>query len=397
VPTESYLFSHGIQPFSERFQHANPTAPTMGRIFMPREAFLDAMRDLVDRVLLETLERQDANARYLVERTPWHASHLPLIADVYPDARVINIVRDGRAVGRSLVSMPWGPATIDEAATEWRKSVEDARRGGVALGDRYREILYERLLEEPRARTSELLEWLGLELSDETWDRILAEAGAEFNVDPGSPGVRTDKWRDELSDADVRAFERVAGTHLEMFGYERAATDEEGPRSFRRLIAHDRARAGARLIRQPRSAARAARDRALARRLHADQIAHNETVADFERLVAERHLDDAKALLSARLSARVDAGGGPIESRGNRAIASLLHALDKHEARQMHVLSGHVHASPYGLTTIANYELGDGTRWIRTLVYGVRGGRIREVGLYRRQVHEGGSDTSAGG
>src|SRR4051794_17938627 len=57
VPTETYLFSHGVQPFSELFQHANPTAPTMGRTFLPRDDFLDGMRDLLDRVFLETLER----------------------------------------------------------------------------------------------------------------------------------------------------------------------------------------------------------------------------------------------------------------------------------------------------------------------------------------------------
>src|SRR4051794_8557731 len=141
MPTETYLFSHGIEPFSERFQHANPSAPSMGRTFMPREAFLDSVRDLVDRAFLETLERRDPSARYIAERTPWHASHLPLIADVYPDARVVNIVRDGRAVARSLLSMPWGPDTMEEAAAEWRDAIDDARRSAPLFGESYRDVV----------------------------------------------------------------------------------------------------------------------------------------------------------------------------------------------------------------------------------------------------------------
>jgi hypothetical protein len=49
----------------------------------------------------------------------------------------------------------------------------------------------------------------------------------------------------------------------------------------------------------------------------------------------------------------------------------------------MRALSGHVHESPYAVTTVVTYELGDGETWSRTLVYHAAGGRITEVGLYR--------------
>lgn len=385
MPTETYLFSHGVQPFAERFQHANPAAPSMGRTFMPRDAFLDAMRDFVDRAFLENLERRDRDARFVIERTPWHASHLPLIGHVYPDAHVVNIVRDGRAVARSLVSMPWGPDSIEEAAAEWRDAVDDARRGAAFFGDRYREVVYERLLEDPRPRVSELFEWLGLELDGETWERVLAEAGSEFNVDPRSPGVRADKWRDELSDAELRAFERVAGEQLDSLGYERvAAADGEGDGGGggpgRR--AADRART----LGDPRGALRSARDRAFARRLHTDQIATNLAVSRFEHYVAAGDEARAREFLTPKLWVRVDDGDGPHETRGEAAADELLRALADHRDRGMNILSGHVQASPYGYTTVATYELGDGTRWTRTLAYSARGGKLTGVGLYRARL-----------
>src|SRR5439155_13937772 len=211
LPSETYLFSHGVARFAELVQHANPGSMVMGKVFMERAEFLDAIRELVDRVFLDNLERLGPDSTYLVGRTPAHVSHLGLIAEVYPDARAIHVVRDGRAVARSLVSMDWGPDTIEEAAREWCEAIDGGRAGVEALGDRYREVRYEDLLADPRARAAELFDWLGLGVTDAEWERVLAEAGSEFNVDPGSPGVRGDKWRDELSDDEVRAVERVAG------------------------------------------------------------------------------------------------------------------------------------------------------------------------------------------
>ena len=276
VPTETYLFSHGVQPFTEQFQHSNPGAKIMGRTFVTRDALVDGLRDLVDRVLFETLEREDPQARYIVERTPWHASHLPLIAEVYPDAWVINIVRDGRDVARSLVSMPWGPETLEEAAEEWRKSVQDAREGAAAVGDRYVEVIYETLLGDPRAQITALFAKLGLELSDVLWQTILTEAGSEFNVDPASPRLAAEKWRNELSPAQIRAIERVAGKQLRELGYDLVDPGDArvGDR-VRATVANGRPRSIARTLAKPRETARVARDRRSARRMHAVQLAHN--------------------------------------------------------------------------------------------------------------------------
>lgn len=384
MPTETYLFSHGVEPFAERFQHANPAAPSMGRTFMPRDAFLDAMRDFVDRAFLENLERRDRDARFIIERTPWHASHLPLIGHVYPDAHVVNIVRDGRAVARSLVSMPWGPDTIEEAAAEWRDAVDDARRGAGFFGDRYREVVYERLLEDARAGVAELFEWLGLELDGEIWARVLTEAGSEFNVDPRSPGVRADKWRDELSDAELRAFERVAGEQLDALGYQRAAPAdaERGGAGRLRRRAADRART----LGDPRGALGSARNRAFARRLHTDQIATNFAVSRFEHYIAAGDEARASEFLAPKLWVRIDDGDGTREARGSAAVDALLRALAEHRDRGLNVLSGHVQASPHGYTTVATYELDDGTRWARTIVYAARGGKLTGVGLYRWEL-----------
>ena len=392
VATETYIFSHGIQPLAESFQHANPSAPSMGRAYIPRDAFLDSVRDLVDRVMLEPLSENGGGARFVVERTPWHASHLPLIADVYPDGRVIHIVRDGRDVARSLLSMPWGPDTMAEAAEEWRRSTADAQEGGRAFGDRYLEVVYEHMLEDPRRRTAAIFDWLGLDLSDETWKRIEDEAGSEFNVDPGSPGVRAEKWRGELSATDVSTFEEIAGGQLDALGYARAAPAPGG--RARAAAAGLRERIGggalgktALRLRHPRGELRRRRERRLGQRLHSDQIASHELVGRFERRFTDGDEDGARELLSPRVSVSIEASGRGVAASDRRgSVDELLQILGAHRELGVRVLSGRTHASPYSVTTIAHYSLPDGSRWLRVLVYGTRRRRIASIGLHLAEL-----------
>jgi hypothetical protein len=375
MPSETYLFSHGVKPLVDRFQHANPALPTMGRTFMPREDFVDALRDLLDRAFEATLDRNRPDARYIVERTPWHASHLPLIAEVYPDARVINIVRDGRDVARSLISMPWGPETMAEAAAEWRDALEDARTGAERFGDRYRDVRYETLLQDPRTQLERLFDWLGLPLDDATWERILLEAGSTFNEDPTSPAIQAEKWREALSPDDLREFERVAGKQLEAEGYRRALPAESAP------LSDAVRRTRALRVRHPREVLREVRNRSFAGRLHDGLIAHNEAVAEFERAVADGDDGAAAAVLHPRVLVRLSSGGPARELRGPEGAEALLRLLS--EDRAARPLNGHYHASAGQLTTIVEYEAGDGSRRLRTCVYEARGGKLTGVSVYR--------------
>jgi hypothetical protein len=378
VPTETYLFSHGIRPLADCFQHANPGAPSIGRSYIPRDAFLDGVRDLVDHVFAEAIERGGGHARYVVERTPWHASHLRLIADVYADAHVINIVRDGRAVARSLLSMPWGPSDMAEAAAEWQKAVDDAQEGRELFGDAFLEIGYEALFADPRAHVAEIFRFLELELTDETWARILTEAGSQFNVDPGSPGLSTDKWRDELSPEELRAFEEVAGARLASLGY---ATGGAGARADGRA-GPARGR-GLKQLRHPRQALDAYLRRWSNRRLHEHQVKHREIVSAFERHVANGDPAAAQRALAPKLRARIDGPDGVSEARGEAAHELLLAALTADGTNGARVISGGMHVTAYGITTVATYEQPGAQRWARVVVYEAMGGLVRGVTLYR--------------
>ncbi len=216
IPSETSLFSHGIAPLQERFQHAARSSPQVGKIYIEREALRDALRDFCDAAFEPYL---DPNASFLAERTAVHVRHLGLIAEVYPDAHFIHIVRDGRDVARSLTAQPWSDATIASAADEWKDSIRAAREAGLPP-DRYREVRYETLIERPREVISELYGWLGLAVTDAILERALVEAEVQKNVDGyGQPGVATGKWQRAFTPSDLADFEQVAGELLAELDY----------------------------------------------------------------------------------------------------------------------------------------------------------------------------------
>jgi hypothetical protein len=126
VGSETHLFSHGIAPLAERFHHAALGSAQVGSTFIERAALLDALRDFCDAVFAPMLE---PGKERLAERTPLHALHTGLIGDIYPDGRIVHIIRDGRDVVRSLLAQQWGPENVAEGAREWRAAIETARAG----------------------------------------------------------------------------------------------------------------------------------------------------------------------------------------------------------------------------------------------------------------------------
>src|SRR5688572_307205 len=67
IPSETALFSDGIAPLFERFQHAASDSPQLGAVYVEREKLIAAARRFCDSVLADHLK---PGARFLSERTP---------------------------------------------------------------------------------------------------------------------------------------------------------------------------------------------------------------------------------------------------------------------------------------------------------------------------------------
>ena len=126
LPSETHLL-YGIAQLEGQFQHGLVSSPTTAKVYLPRPEMLDGFRDLCDRAFAIQLAASGADTIAL-ERSPWHGRHLDLVAEIYPEAHVIHLIRDGHDVAASLARQPWGPGTLTAAAEEWAESVSLARR-----------------------------------------------------------------------------------------------------------------------------------------------------------------------------------------------------------------------------------------------------------------------------
>lgn len=133
------------------------------------------------------------------------------------DVKVVWIVRDGRAVARSLMHNE--RMTMRQAACEWRRFHHEADAIVRRLDrSQWRQVRYEALCTDRDGTLSALWRFMGL--------RPAAGEPPELHVLGhytrlgGSAHMKLkEKWRSELSAADLQAFEMVAGRTNSELGY----------------------------------------------------------------------------------------------------------------------------------------------------------------------------------
>ena len=176
------------------------------------------------------------------DKTPGYIIQIPELADWVPEARFVNVIRDGRDVALSYLDRPWGPSTLAEGALYWRSRVSRGRTAGAALGpSRYTEVRYEDLVTNTESEVKRLCEFLDL-----PWEPEMLryhEKAARFVADSHEPDAFRNvakpptkskrDWSDAMSDKDIAVFEAIAGDLLRDLGYETRSTTTSMNSRFR--------------------------------------------------------------------------------------------------------------------------------------------------------------------
>ena len=157
------------------------------------------------------------------EKTPDYCRHIPLLHALFPRARFIHIIRDGRDV--ALSTMEWanedkGPGKLELWRTDplatcalwWRRQVSIGCHDGRPLGpETYTEVRYEALVQDPEPELRRLSGFLDLEYSPEMAHffegRTKRKPGLSAKKAwlPATPGLRD--WRDQMDASDETVFE----------------------------------------------------------------------------------------------------------------------------------------------------------------------------------------------
>lgn len=172
------------------------------------------------------------------EKTPDYARYLPVLHGLFPWAKIVHLIRDGRNVALSALEWArqdkgpgrfrlWVESPIAVCALWWRWQVSTGRCDGAALGPQlYDEIRYEELVSKPDQVLQELSAFLRLPFSVEMLKYYEGKTRLEPGLSaknawlPPTPGLRD--WHTQMSARDLELFEALAGDLLSELGYERS-------------------------------------------------------------------------------------------------------------------------------------------------------------------------------
>ncbi|WP_436717711.1 sulfotransferase family protein [Roseiconus lacunae] len=160
------------------------------------------------------------------EKTPEHANRIPAIRSVFPDCKVVYVLRDPRAVVASLLTVPWIRCSPLTATMIWLKYTKYWHELQRSPDPNAIVVRYEDLAESPEAVLSEICEFLGLSFETDVAsgsgcpDTIPArempwKSRSLMEISPS----RMDIWRKVLGIQELGVIERLAGNAMEEMGY----------------------------------------------------------------------------------------------------------------------------------------------------------------------------------
>jgi hypothetical protein len=183
--------------------------------------------------LIEAIMTEYAEARGKLrwgDKTPYYTPDIDILWRLFPDCKFIHLVRDGRDVALSLRNISWSSKSIPRLAEDWRWKTTVCHKVGSVLGpEHFLEMKYEDLVRDSERCLRRICDFLDEPFAPE----MLSYHQSARDVVPGesiqwhSNSVRApnpDKlfaWKRELSLADRIIFEQIAGSALDLFGYER--------------------------------------------------------------------------------------------------------------------------------------------------------------------------------
>lgn len=165
----------------------------------------------------------EAGASRWCEKTPRNSIYFDRLANMFPEAKFINVIRDGRDVACSMVERGFWPiaasldfpatttfrgeVTFEKAIEYWVVMTRIARDMAKRLPESsYAEIRLEDLVFNQDAAVKRIMDFLGESLDSSV---------TEFQMKPDSLG----RWKTDLKPSQVRLAEDVAGEALAADGY----------------------------------------------------------------------------------------------------------------------------------------------------------------------------------
>lgn len=200
--------------------------PDLQNLALPLDDPRACIESIVRCYLMRNLP-QKADAKVWVDHTPDNVRYYPLLRALFPDARYVHIVRDGRAVYQSIRDLDWGPNNAYMGTRFWSERLEQALGVELAEGDNCLRVRYEDILRNPEDEIAKICRFAQLPYDEKMLSGggvILPDftRGQHKLVGRAPDASRLAAWRAKLNRREIEDFEAWPASRLflQKFGYE---------------------------------------------------------------------------------------------------------------------------------------------------------------------------------
>jgi hypothetical protein len=182
--------------------------------------------------LLEAFGQLRGAAR-VGEKTPTNVRYLREIVDLFPDARIIHILRDPRDSISSRMRYPFSSSSVIFNTLLWKIEMIyalDFAADPRTSADRYIEVHYEDLVADPAGVLNRIARFIGVDFAEpmlhghQRVDEVVKDEPWKLGIGQPINRQSVGAWRQRLTPAQVGLLEWVAGDYLTRTGYKQQAT-----------------------------------------------------------------------------------------------------------------------------------------------------------------------------
>jgi hypothetical protein len=181
------------------------------RIFQATKFAIAPDLDYPELVNSFLLQKKEITGKSLIGATVHR--HFDRLLHIWPDARFIHIIRDGRDVARSYIDMGWA-GNVWAGSKGWIEAEELWEKLSATIPpERRTDLIYEDLIVDPQKSLTGLCEFMGI-----PYDEQMLSYPEDTTYDAPNPNF-TQQWRRKLSETEIQLAESQMADMLVERGY----------------------------------------------------------------------------------------------------------------------------------------------------------------------------------
>jgi Sulfotransferase family len=161
------------------------------------------------------------------DKRPGYHNHIRILMRLFPDAQIVNVIRDPRDCVASLKHMWWWPLDSHHSVSAWAQAVDHADEAARNWPGVVTHVQYERLVAEPEEELRKLCAALGedydpamAETERVAWVTVPRRKNWHDTTRERPTTRRVGRWRRELEPWELALCETVLAGRMTKLGYE---------------------------------------------------------------------------------------------------------------------------------------------------------------------------------